>query len=80
MPVALRVEGYRFFFYSNERNEPPHVHVEKGGAVGKWWLNPIRPAGMDGFKPPQLKRIHSILTQHQAVLLEGWNEHQNRAR
>lgn len=27
MPTVLRVAGYRFFF-SNEGNEPPHIHVE----------------------------------------------------
>ena len=27
MPTILRKNGFRFFFYSNERNEPPHVHV-----------------------------------------------------
>jgi hypothetical protein len=30
MPTLLRVEGFRFFFYSGERQEPPHDHVEKG--------------------------------------------------
>ena len=30
MPTLLQTEGFRFFFYSNERLEPPHVHVEKG--------------------------------------------------
>ena len=35
MPTLLRVEGFRFFFYSNERQEPPHVHVEKGDGEAK---------------------------------------------
>jgi Domain of unknown function (DUF4160) len=30
MPTLLRIEGFRFFFYSSEGQEPPHVHVEKG--------------------------------------------------
>lgn len=30
MPVVLRVNGYKFFFYeANVANEPPHVHVSK---------------------------------------------------
>lgn len=28
MPTIFRIDGYRFFFYSGEGNEPPHVHVE----------------------------------------------------
>lgn len=30
-----------FFFYSNENVEPCHVHVEKGSAEGKLWLEPF---------------------------------------
>ena len=33
MPVVLRLEGFKFFFYSNEGNpqEPAHIHVRKAG-------------------------------------------------
>ena len=37
-PMVLIVEGYRFFFFSNEGFEPPHIHVEKGDSHAKWWL------------------------------------------
>ena len=32
MPTIHRERGYRFYFNSNENNEPPHVHIkgEKG--------------------------------------------------
>ncbi|MFM9947502.1 MAG: DUF4160 domain-containing protein [Saprospiraceae bacterium] len=36
MPTILKWLGFRFFFYSNEGNEPPHVHIEKGEALGKY--------------------------------------------
>ena len=29
MPTVLRVRGFRFYFYSHEPNEPPHVHVDR---------------------------------------------------
>jgi hypothetical protein len=29
MPLVLRVKGYRFFFFSSEGQEPPHIHVEQ---------------------------------------------------
>jgi hypothetical protein len=35
MPTLLRVEGFRFFFFSNEGQEPPHVHVSKGDGLAK---------------------------------------------
>lgn len=31
--------GWRFFFYSNEGNEPIHVHCKKGDMECKYWLD-----------------------------------------
>ena len=36
MPTVLRWKGYRFYFHSHEPNEPPHIHVDKGGASAKF--------------------------------------------
>ncbi|MDQ3015894.1 MAG: DUF4160 domain-containing protein [Bacteroidota bacterium] len=41
MPNVFRKDGYRFFFFSNEGNEPPHIHIELGGAYAKFWLDPL---------------------------------------
>lgn len=41
MPTVLKIGGYRFFFYSNEGNEPPHIHVEKSDSLAKFWLDPV---------------------------------------
>jgi hypothetical protein len=39
MPTILLVRGWRLFFYSNEGNEPLHVHARKGDSECKFWLN-----------------------------------------
>jgi hypothetical protein len=39
MPTILREAGFRLFFYSNESNEPPHIHVEKADASAKYGYN-----------------------------------------
>jgi hypothetical protein len=31
--------GWRFFFYSNEQNEPIHVHCRKAERECKYWLD-----------------------------------------
>ncbi|HET6238742.1 MAG TPA: DUF4160 domain-containing protein [Acetobacteraceae bacterium] len=41
MPTVLRVDGFRFYFYSLEGNEPPHVHIEYGDSLAKYWLVPV---------------------------------------
>ena len=42
MPTIFFEKGYRFFFYSNENNEPIHVHIEKNDSVAKFWIQPIK--------------------------------------
>ena len=39
MPTVLRWGPYRAFFDSNERGEPPHVHVRSGDSEAKFWLH-----------------------------------------
>jgi len=34
------VDGFEFKFYSNDRAEPPHVHVWRDGRQIKFWLGP----------------------------------------
>lgn len=40
MPTFLLINGFRFFFYSDEGDEPCHIHVKKGSGRGKVWLDP----------------------------------------
>ncbi|PYS92965.1 MAG: hypothetical protein DMF64_06810 [Acidobacteria bacterium] len=40
MPTVLRVGRFRFFFFSNESQEPPHIHVKAAENEAKFWLEP----------------------------------------
>ena len=75
MPTVLLAEGYRFFFYSDERNEPPHVHVEPAERRAKFWLAPIALSWNDGFRSGELKEIERIVRSHLQMLVGEWNEH-----
>jgi len=48
MPTIMRIGPYRFFFYSNEKGEPPHVHVDYLDGNAKFWLEPILLASNKG--------------------------------
>ncbi len=78
MPVALRVKGYRFFFFSLEGHEPPHIHVEKAERFAKFWLNPISLAKSRGFRSGELSEIQRIIEENRDTLVEKWNEHFSR--
>jgi hypothetical protein len=75
MPTLLRIEGFRFFFYSSERQEPPHVHVEKGDGEAKLWLQPVELVYSYRLAPGELRRVRELTFQHQAAFVERWNEH-----
>lgn len=75
MPTVLRVDGFRFFFYSNEGNEPAHIHVQKAEKYAKFRLNSIQVAESIGYNSKELQRIQNIITEHWELLQEAWNEH-----
>jgi len=75
MPTVLRIKGYRFFFFSLEGNEPPHIHVEQGNKVAKFWLNPINLASSSGFRSHELTMIRAVVIEQREKFLEKWYEH-----
>jgi len=78
MPSVLRVLGFRLFFYSLDRVEPPHIHVEHGDKVAKFWLNPVGLAESRGFRSHELTRLRALVIEHRLRFLEFWNEHLRR--
>ncbi|OGT25904.1 MAG: hypothetical protein A3I77_01425 [Gammaproteobacteria bacterium RIFCSPLOWO2_02_FULL_42_14] len=74
MPTILRTHGFRFFFFSNENNEPPHIHVEHGDFVAKFRLNPVELADAYGFRSNMLAKITMMVMQHRVLFLEKWHE------
>lgn len=57
MPTVLRVGRFRFHFFSNERQEPPHIHVKAADDEAKFWLDPIGLASYRGFNSAELTQI-----------------------
>jgi Domain of unknown function (DUF4160) len=78
VPTLLRIEGFRFSFYSGDGVEPAHVHVAKGDAAAKVWLQPVRMQYAHGFSAPELRRLREITAEHEAIFLERWNEYFSR--
>jgi hypothetical protein len=75
MPTVLRIGPYRFHFYSDERNEPAHIHVRTADGECKFWLDPITLATNRGLAPHVLRQIERLVYQHQAFLKDKFNEH-----
>jgi hypothetical protein len=74
MPALLRDGPYRFFIYSIDCNEPPHIHVERDDDVAKFWLTPVRLQNSGGFRRNEINRIQRLIEKNLDSLLRGWNE------
>lgn len=73
MPTVLRRGPYRFYFFSHEPNEPPHMHVDRDARSAKFWLQPVALARNAGFSPKDLAEIQRIVREEQSTLLEAWH-------
>jgi len=76
-PTVIRKGPYRFFFYAGDGAEPPHVHIERGRRVAKYWLDPVRLGANGGFGRSELGKIEKLVKQHATELLEAWNGYFN---
>jgi hypothetical protein len=75
MPTVLRVGAYRLFFYAGDRDEPPHIHVERNDKLAKFWLDPVRLQRNEGFSRVEISRIHKIISENESKLMRAWNEY-----
>jgi hypothetical protein len=76
MPKVLLLDGFEFFFFSNEANEPMHVHVGKAGGIAKIWMEPeIHTGYFYGFTPNERRRILELVKENQGLIKLKWNEY-----
>ncbi len=75
MPTVMRIGPYRFFFYSNERGEPAHIHIQRDQSLAKFWLNPVTLASSKHFAASELTVLRQHVEHHLQALREAWNEY-----
>lgn len=75
MPTILRIGSFRFFFYSNERGEPPHIHIQRDSMLAKFWLSPVSIASSTRFSAKELRKLEALVTENKQTLREAWNEY-----
>ena len=74
MPTVFKWRGYRFFFYANERQEPAHVHVRKGGCEAKIWLHDCSVAFNLGYSSRELSEIVRSVRAERQQLRKAWDD------
>lgn len=77
-PKAIKpdIEGYAFYFFSNENNEPMHVHVPKGDGLVKYWLDTVALADDNGrMKVQEVRRAEELVKKNRTRIMRVWNEY-----
>jgi len=75
MPTVLRSGPFRFFFYSADQDEPPHVHVVREARRAKFWLDPVRLEESGSFRPAEIRQIERLVAENATSLLKAWHEY-----
>ena len=76
MPTILLLHGWRFYFYSNEGNEPMHIHAEKAERECKYWLDAdafeIRQAFACNLSARDTREVRQIIFQNFDYIVAEW--------
>ncbi|MBN2824110.1 MAG: DUF4160 domain-containing protein [Campylobacterales bacterium] len=74
MPTVLKIEGFRFFFFTNE-HLPKHIHIEKGDGYARIELETSQITDSYNLSSKEIKKLLKIVKEHNDELLRSWNEY-----
>ena len=69
MPTVMRIGS----FFSGDRDEPMHIHIERDAAFAKFWLVPVRLQHSIGFGRAGLVKVENLIVEHRETIMEAWN-------
>lgn len=75
MPTVLKEKEFRFFFFENDREETPHIHVELDNKYAIFWLRPLELEKSIGYTAGEINEIKNLLKVNMAAAMEKWNEY-----
>ena len=78
MPTILLINGWRLFFYSNENNEPIHIHCRKANSECKFWIDvenfDLLTAYSFNCNNRDFRDIRKIVFSNFDYIIEEWNK------
>jgi len=75
MPTVMKLGSFRFHFYSDEGNEPPHIHIETPDGECKFLLDPVRLSRNKGVAPQSIRQIERIIFEHRNFFEDKYHEY-----
>jgi len=82
LPSILEILGYKIYFWSNEHQEPIHVHISKGGPRAnstKVWITKAGGCVVanNNSKIPknELNDLLRVISSHHFIICNRWKEY-----
>lgn len=84
MPTILYIDGWKFFFYTNESNEPIHIHCQKADKECKYWLDrdnfDVEEAFSYNLNNNDKRIVKKILYEYFEVIEKEWDDLHKRKK
>ena len=74
MPTIFRINGYRFFFFSDEHT-PEHIHIEKADAYARIEIENLKVTDSYNLNSKELKKLLKLVTENKDKLQGAWDEY-----
>ena len=74
MPTILKIDGFRFFFFSDEHT-PEHIHIEKGDSYARIELAELKVTDSYNLNSKELKKLLKLVKENRDKLKGAWNEY-----
>ena len=74
MPTVLKIDGFRFFFFSDEHT-PEHIHIEKGDSYIRIEIESLKVTNSYNINTKETKKLVKLVAEHKDKLKEAWNEY-----
>lgn len=79
MPTVFDYKGYKFYFWSNENNEPIHIHVSTGIPTSnstKFWIlkddSVLLANNSNEFGSKELRKIQKYIENNISLIKDAW--------
>ena len=74
MPTIFKIDGYRFFFFSDEHT-PEHIHIEKADAYARIEIENLKVTDSYNLNSKELKKLLKLVSENKEKLQGAWNEY-----
>ncbi|MEA3330323.1 MAG: DUF4160 domain-containing protein [Campylobacterota bacterium] len=72
MPTILKIDGYRFFFFSDEHN-PEHIHIEKADSYARIEIGSLKVTDSYNLNSKELKKLLRLVEENKNKLQGAWD-------